>query len=75
MLTTQPFFITGIDDVEEAKSSAFGAFLMFMVTFCLSAAGMFYDAQFKPDPVDGTENGEGGYQLANDNFPSYGTSS
>jgi hypothetical protein len=77
MLTTQPFFITGIDDVEEAKSSAFGAFGMFMATFVLSAGGMFYDSNYKQEPADATENGNGngGYQLANDNFPSYGTSS
>ena len=37
MLSTQPFFITGIEDVEEARSNAFGALIMFCVTFAISA--------------------------------------
>eukprot|EP00585_Thalassiosira_rotula_P013269 CAMPEP_0196130338 /NCGR_PEP_ID=MMETSP0910-20130528/751_1 /TAXON_ID=49265 /ORGANISM="Thalassiosira rotula, Strain GSO102" /LENGTH=100 /DNA_ID=CAMNT_0041389631 /DNA_START=140 /DNA_END=442 /DNA_ORIENTATION=- len=37
MLSTQPFFITGIDNVEEARSNAFGAMIMFCVTFAISA--------------------------------------
>mmetsp|Transcript_37086 Transcript_37086/g.66806 ORF Transcript_37086/g.66806 Transcript_37086/m.66806 type:complete len:100 (+) Transcript_37086:299-598(+) len=37
MLTTQPFFITGIDDVELARSNAFGAMITFSVTFAISA--------------------------------------
>lgn len=37
MLTTQPFFITGIDDVEQARSSAMGAGITFCVTFAISA--------------------------------------
>ena len=38
MLSTQPEFITGLDDVDEAKSSAFGALLTFCVTFAICAA-------------------------------------
>jgi hypothetical protein len=37
MLSTQPFFITGIDDVEIAKSNAFGALMTFCATFAISA--------------------------------------
>ena len=37
MLSTQPFFITGIDDVEEARHNAFGALLTFCGTFAISA--------------------------------------
>lgn len=38
MLSTQPFFITGIEDVSLAKSNAFGALLTFCVTFAISVA-------------------------------------
>lgn len=38
MLSTQPFFITGIEDVGTAKSNAFGALLTFCVTFAISVA-------------------------------------
>ena len=89
MLMFQPFFITGIEDEEVAKSSAFGAFLMFMAVFVLSAVGMFYDSQFKQQPLDsrsaldssgagvsGVSASGGEYQLSSDNdFPDYGTSS
>jgi hypothetical protein len=33
LLIKQPFFILGIDDVEKAKRSAFGAAAMFLVSF------------------------------------------
>lgn len=74
MVTAQPFFIGGIEDPEHAQTSAFGAFSMFLGTFCLSAIGMWYDSQSKPEPA-AAENGEPEYQLASDNFPNYGTSS
>lgn len=38
MLATQPFFITGIEDVEEAKTNAFGALITFCATFAISVA-------------------------------------
>jgi hypothetical protein len=69
MITTQPFFIAGIDDAEEAKSSAFGACGMFAFTFVASILGIWYDSQNKADV---TENGDAGYQLAQDNYPNYG---
>mmetsp|Transcript_6139 Transcript_6139/g.13592 ORF Transcript_6139/g.13592 Transcript_6139/m.13592 type:complete len:84 (+) Transcript_6139:292-543(+) len=36
MLVKQPFFIGGIEDVDVAKSSAFGAAGMFLFTFVVS---------------------------------------
>lgn len=36
MLVQQPFFIGGIEDVDRAKSSAFGAAGMFVFTFVVS---------------------------------------
>lgn len=36
MLETQPFFITGIEDVEAAQQNALGAMLTFVVTFAIS---------------------------------------
>ena len=38
MLSTQPFFITGIEDVSLAKSNAFAALMTFCVTFAISVA-------------------------------------
>jgi hypothetical protein len=35
MLVKQPFFVGGIDDVELAKNSAFGAAGTFFFTFCV----------------------------------------
>lgn len=40
MLSTQPFFISGIDDVEVARSNAFAAGLTFCVTFAISVVGI-----------------------------------
>eukprot|EP00536_Pseudo-nitzschia_multiseries_P002166 jgi/Psemu1/301263/fgenesh1_kg.28_\ len=75
MLTTQPFFISGIEDVEVATQSAFGACFMFMFVFVISAIGMFYDSNFsqKSSVEDETE---AEYQLAGgQEFPNYGASS
>ena len=36
MLATQPFFITGLDDIDEARKNAFGALMTFVTTFALS---------------------------------------
>lgn len=38
LLSTQPFFVTGIDDVPTAKSNAIGALITFGVTFAISVA-------------------------------------
>lgn len=45
MLMKQPFYIGGIEDVERAKSSAFGAAATFLFTFVVSIAYMIMDAQ------------------------------
>lgn len=37
MLKMQPQFITGIEDLAEARSNAFGAMIMFCVTFGVSS--------------------------------------
>jgi hypothetical protein len=75
MLTTQPFFIGGIEDVDNAQKSAYGAFFMFLFTFVVSAIGMWYDSTFsKQQSADGEI--ETDYQLAGaQEFPNYGTSS
>jgi hypothetical protein len=39
MLGFQPFFITGIEDVEAAQQNAFGALMTFVATFVLSLLG------------------------------------
>jgi hypothetical protein len=77
MITSQPFFISGIEDPVEARASAFGAFAMFLFTFAVSALGIWYDAQNKSDPMDSNGNGgETEYQLQGDqNQTNYGSSS
>lgn len=71
MISSQPFFIAGIEDADNAKSSAFGAFGMFSFTFILSALGIWHDSQNKAQPLES----EGEYALATDEVPNYGTSS
>lgn len=46
MLIYQPFFVGGIDDVQKAKGSAFGAAGMFFFTFLISIIYLIADAQF-----------------------------
>ena len=70
MISTQPFFIAGIEDVAEAKSSAFGACGMFIFTFVASTVGIWYDTQSKA--LAQSEEAEAGYQLAGADFPNYG---
>ena len=56
MITTQPFYIGGLDDPDDARSSAFGAAGMFLATFVLSVIGIWYDGRFgdkKEDDVTG----------------------
>ena len=75
MLTKQPFFIGGIEDIEVATESAFGAFFMFMFVFVLSAIGMCYDSNFGKKASEAEEI-ETEYQLAGgQEFPNYGASS
>ena len=76
MLHTQPFFIAGIEDAGEAKSSAFGAMAMFIVTFISSLLGLWYDSQNKVDEtVSSSGAPEAEYHLSTGHVPTYGTSS
>ena len=43
MLTYQPFYIGGIEDVQHAKKSAYGAMAMFILTFILSVLYIIFD--------------------------------
>mmetsp|Transcript_15402 Transcript_15402/g.38249 ORF Transcript_15402/g.38249 Transcript_15402/m.38249 type:complete len:131 (+) Transcript_15402:394-786(+) len=43
MLTYQPFYIGGIEDVEHSKKSAYGAMAMFILTFILSVLYIIFD--------------------------------
>ncbi|GKY98528.1 hypothetical protein MPSEU_000809900 [Mayamaea pseudoterrestris] len=73
MIHTQPFFIAGLDDPSENRSSAFGAMFMFLITFCLSIAGIWYDGQHKAEPMM-EKDVDGEYHLASENMHTYGTS-
>jgi len=76
MLTKQPFFIAGIEDVEVATNSAYGAFFMFMFVFVLSAIGMYYDTNYGKKATAAEDEIETEYQLAGgQEFPNYGASS
>jgi hypothetical protein len=72
MVTFQPFYIAGIEDVDQAKASAYGACGMFLVTMCLSVAGIFYDNNFKKEDPSSMEDAAEGYQLQTGDVPTYG---
>jgi hypothetical protein len=74
MIQSQPFFIAGLDDPSENRNSAFGAMFMFMVTFSLSIAGIWYDGQQKAESVGMDKDVDGEYHLASENMHTYGTS-
>mmetsp|Transcript_17720 Transcript_17720/g.27566 ORF Transcript_17720/g.27566 Transcript_17720/m.27566 type:complete len:120 (-) Transcript_17720:204-563(-) len=69
LLSKQPFLLSGIDNDDDAKSSAFGAMGMFILTFGLSIYGIYHDAQQKREEIDNPEN----YQLNSGNVPAYGS--
>eukprot|EP00527_Entomoneis_sp_CCMP2396_P009628 CAMPEP_0198136682 /NCGR_PEP_ID=MMETSP1443-20131203/305_1 /TAXON_ID=186043 /ORGANISM="Entomoneis sp., Strain CCMP2396" /LENGTH=102 /DNA_ID=CAMNT_0043797941 /DNA_START=157 /DNA_END=465 /DNA_ORIENTATION=- len=73
MLQTQPFFVGGIEDYDQAKSSAFGAAAMFLFCFVASVIGIYQDSGSKETADSNGTNGETEYQLASD-VPTYGTS-
>ena len=80
MLSSQPFFIGGIDDVEVAQQSAFGAAAMFLFVVILSAVGIWYDATFsnkkESEIVHASDGPIRDYQLAGaGNGRTYGTNS
>mmetsp|Transcript_20637 Transcript_20637/g.25523 ORF Transcript_20637/g.25523 Transcript_20637/m.25523 type:complete len:102 (+) Transcript_20637:195-500(+) len=70
MITLQPFFIAGIEDVETAKSSSFGAMGMFIFTFVASIFGIYHDSKQKQEEIENPE----GYQLNQGNQTGYGAS-
>ena len=67
--------ISGIEDYDEAKSNAFGAMAMFIVTFVASLLGMWYDSQNKIEEISATDGPEAEYHLSTGDAPTYGTSS
>ena len=71
LIQTQPFFIAGLDDPADNRNSAFGAMFMFLITFGLSLAGIWYDGKSKTVASEKEIDGE--YQLASEHVPSYGT--
>jgi hypothetical protein len=74
MISSQSFFIAGLEDPEEAKNSAFGAMGMFIFTFVASVGGIVYDSNFKKVEI-GTPEAAEGYQLSQGDQPiTYGTS-
>lgn len=54
MLVHQPFFIGGIEDVGNAKKSAFGAALTFFFTFLISITYLLAGSFFSFDSVTTT---------------------
>ena len=60
LLSTQPEFITGIEDISEAKSNAFGAMGMFIATFGLSVFGILRTTANEKEDMNGADE----YQLS-----------
>jgi hypothetical protein len=52
MLTHQPFFMGGIDDVTVARGNAYKAMCMFVFTFILSVAYIVKDVATTPEEGD-----------------------
>jgi len=62
IINSQPFFIAGIEDEDKAKTSAFGAMVMFVLTFVGSIFGIYHDSKQKGGD-DMSPEGAEGYQL------------
>lgn len=74
MIQTQSFYISGIEDPDQAKTNAYGAMGMFLFTFIASLVGIWYDSHFGKGAdlvADGGEEGE--YRLASDKMATYGS--
>eukprot|EP00567_Pseudictyota_dubia_P000227 CAMPEP_0197466172 /NCGR_PEP_ID=MMETSP1175-20131217/64915_1 /TAXON_ID=1003142 /ORGANISM="Triceratium dubium, Strain CCMP147" /LENGTH=75 /DNA_ID=CAMNT_0043002203 /DNA_START=215 /DNA_END=442 /DNA_ORIENTATION=+ len=72
MIEFQPFYIGGLEDPEEAKKNAFGAAFIFIITFFLSAYGMWHDSRHKKEEID--ESNPENYQLSAGGAPAeYGS--
>lgn len=74
LVSTQPFFISGIEDQEKAQTSAFGATGMFLFTFLASMGGIWYDSMYKVEPASNQGEPEADYHLSHDTPATYGTS-
>lgn len=74
LITTQPFYLAGIEDVEKAQGSAYGATGMFLFTFLASIGGIWFDSMQKIEPVANGTDPEAEYHLSHDIPTSYGTS-
>jgi hypothetical protein len=74
LITTQPFFLSGLEDVEKAQTSAFGATGMFLFTFLASMGGIWYDSMYKVEPVSNGEPEAEYHALSHDTPATYGTS-
>ena len=59
LLQTQPFYLTGIEDADEARKNALGAMGLFMLTLAYS----LYKIQFPDKEVTPEPEGPEGYQL------------
>eukprot|EP00567_Pseudictyota_dubia_P007624 CAMPEP_0197444770 /NCGR_PEP_ID=MMETSP1175-20131217/10166_1 /TAXON_ID=1003142 /ORGANISM="Triceratium dubium, Strain CCMP147" /LENGTH=133 /DNA_ID=CAMNT_0042975617 /DNA_START=355 /DNA_END=753 /DNA_ORIENTATION=+ len=44
MISKQPFYMKGLEDVDRCRSNAFGAMWMFVFTFVSSVAYLWYDS-------------------------------
>lgn len=69
MLGTQPFFITGIEDVEAAQQNAFGALLTFAATFTIS---LFFIWKNGGDEIEYNGSGDDSNRLNIDLKRDYG---
>ena len=63
LLSTQPFFITGIQNLDTAKSSALGALTLFVGLFVCSIFGLWKSA--RDEMLD--NRGRGSYGRLNNN--------
>ena len=73
MLGAQPFFITGIDDVEATRASDFGALLTFVGTFALSMVVMRREGSGEKEGYEGEKMGEDHNRLNIDLKRDYGS--
>ena len=67
LLSTQPFFIGGIDDVDSAKKSALGGMALFAVCLTASLAWMYKSSRVPRGQSDGGGTG-GRYALVSDDY-------
>ena len=69
LLSTQPFFIRGINDenIEQTKASAFGALMLFMASMVLSSMVLLWRTRCARRRGRGEEDGGGSlYELIDD---------